>query len=324
MDDSYIFQYKSPRGCAGFSDDALLSLILLFRLAEFLDAHLEVLEELFGEGGEVMIGGVDVADVHHFGRFQRDWHDFFTVRVSIQSAGCDVVAEDVAHELEHGGFIGDHDALLGFFGGVQFFCEMEGVVQALFIGETREGLEFFQRDGLSVGQWMVFAQEDVGLGLEEGNEIELCILENTLEHVPIEFREVEDAELTSLGAHIFDDVVGTGFAEREFVLFFFVVMDERSECIHRKGIVLGGYGKYTADWRTEFVLVFQHIGLFYDLAGVGEKFRAIVGEVDPAVIPVKYGDPHFFFQISNGFGKARLCDVELLGGHADGSRLDDL
>ncbi len=283
-----------------------------------------MLEELFGERGEVVVGGVDVADVHHFRRFQRDGDDFFAVRVGIEGAGCDVVAPHVGHELEHGGLIGDHDALGSFFGGVQFFCEMEGMVQALFVGETGVGLEVFQEDGFLFCQRMVFAEEDVGLGFEKRHKIQLCVLEDALEYVTVEFREVEDAELASLGAHVFDDVVRAGFAEGKFVLLVFVVMHERGEGVHGEGVVLGGHGEDAADRRAEFVLVFQHVGLLYDLPGVGKKFRAIVGEVHAAVVAVEDGDAHFLFEVGDGLGETRLGDVEFLGGHADGSGLDDL
>lgn len=75
-----------------------------------------------------MVRRVDVPDVHHFGRFQRYGDDFFAVRIGIQGAGGDVVSPDIPHQLEHGGFIGNDDVLLRFFGRVEFFREVEGVI----------------------------------------------------------------------------------------------------------------------------------------------------------------------------------------------------
>ena len=154
--------------------------------------------------------------------------------------------------------------------------------------------------------------------------MELCVLEDALEHIAVEFREVEDAQLAPLGAHVFDDVVGAGFAEGKFVLLFPVVADERGESVHREGVVLGGDGEDAPDGRAGFILVLQKVCLFHDLPGIGEKARPVVGEVDTPVIPVEDGDAHFLFQIGHGFGQAGLGDIEFLRGHADGAGLHDL
>ena len=200
---------------------------------------MEMLEKFLGQRRQGMVRGMDVADIHHFRRFQQHRHDLLAVRVGVQRAGSDVVALHVRHELEHGGLVGHDDILLGLFRGVQLFREVEGVVQALFIGQAGEVLQILQRHRLAVRQRVIPGEKHMGLRLEEGDEIQLRILENALEHVPVEFREVEDAQLAPLGAHVLDDVVRAGFAEGEFILVVLIVPHERREGVHREGVVLG-------------------------------------------------------------------------------------
>lgn len=184
--------------------------------------------------------------------------------------------------------------------------------------------QFGERHGGFLRERMVAAHEDMWARFEEGDEIEFRILENTGEDVPVEFREVEDAELASLGADIFDDVVGARFAESEFELLFDVIVNEGNEGIDDEGVVLAGNGVNAANRRPEFILMLQKIRLLDDLPRIGEKFRTVVGEVDASIVAVENGDAHFLFQIGDGFRQARLRDEKFLRGHADGTRLHDL
>ena len=63
---------------------------------------------------------------------------------------------------------------------MHFFCEIEGVDFALVIHQTRIGYQVFQGNDVPGSQWMVPAEEYVGLYCEQGNKIQVVVVKDAL------------------------------------------------------------------------------------------------------------------------------------------------
>lgn len=148
-------------------------------------------------------------------------------------------------------------------------------------------------------------------GGEERDKFQLRVPDDAQQHFPVEVAQEEDAQLTALGADIFDDVIGAAFPEGELILILPVFPDQIDEGAGDHCIVLGRQGK-TGARGAEFILLFQQVGLFHHLPGIGQEFDPVRGEHDAPAAPVKDGDAHLLFQIGNRFGKAGLGDEEPL------------
>ena len=81
---------------------------------------------------------------------------------------------------------------------------------------------------------------------KQAGKLKPCILQRLVDHLGIEFVQVENADLGAQGLDVLDDFVGLRFSQRQFVLILPVFLDQLHEGIDRKGVVPRGYRKIFA------------------------------------------------------------------------------
>ena len=105
-----------------------------------------------------------------------------------------------------------------------------------------------------------------------------------------------------------------GLAERKIVARAAEFPDDIDECVYGKRVMLTAYGEDGVASLASLVAVFHECRLLQDLPCVREEFVTLVGDRDAFIGAVEDGDAHFFFELVDGRGEARLPVVLFPGG----------
>lgn len=146
-------------------------------------------------------------------------------------------------------------------------------------------------------QRVAFPQVHIGVAGNQGRHLQIPGVQQ-LHHGPaVEIVQVQDADFAAGGGHVVDHVPGAGLPDGKLVFRHVEGPGQLHEGLHRKGIMLGGYGEFLFPRSLLAVHVQQALVLIHHRPGVGQKIRPLRGQGHALSGTVENGDADFLFQL---------------------------
>ena len=108
----------------------------------------------------------------------------------------------------------------------------------------------------------------------------MLLAQQLADDLPVEFRQVQDADLRLQVRHLVDDVPGARLADRELVLVRLRGVDHLHERLHGEHVMLRGHRAQLLARLGVLVPFLEQRRLVEHLAGVGQEFGAVHGQRD--------------------------------------------
>ena len=190
-------------------------------------------------------------------------------------------------------------------------------ILALLVLDERERLEVVHRDLLLAGERVVARDEHVQRRTEQRMKLQMLLAQHLADHVLVEVRQVDDADLRKHVRDLVDDVLRAGLTDRELVLVGLDGVDHLDERLDGEHVVLRGHGAQLLARLRVLVALLKQVGLVEHLARVAQEGLALLGHNDTLVGALKDMHTHLVFEIADRRGNRRLRHKEPARGLGD-------
>ena len=155
-------------------------------------------------------------------------------------------------------------------------------------------------------------------------ELQMLLAQHLADHVLVEVRQVDDADLRKHVRDLVDDVLRAGLTDRELVLVGLDGVDHLDERLDGEHVVLRGHGAQLLARLRVLVALLKQVGLVEHLTGVSEEFGAVHRQGDALRGTSEDLDAELVLQFLDRRAQRRLGDVQFMRRLVHGSALDDL
>ena len=195
---------------------------------------------------------------------------------------------------------------------VDFFRQIKGLILALVKAQTRIRFEIFKGERLSARERVALCEEDVCAASEEFSKIQIVLVEDLHENIPVEIVQIEDTELALVAPDIFNDLCCFALIDPEGVFIDGELLCEFDKCLDRKSIVLGRDTEALFDIFLFYIFFLCEPVLVQDLSRIDQKFLPFRSYPDTAVRPPEDRDANLLLEFSDRGGEGGLGNEERL------------
>ena len=128
--------------------------------------------------------------MHDLVRPERDDLIVRSVQLLAEDAGTERVGIEPDHEVQEGRPVRSFDDLTVMVSAVDFFRQIKGLILALVKAQTRIRFEIFKGERLSARERVALCEEDVCAASEEFSEIQIVLVEDLHENIPVEIVQI--------------------------------------------------------------------------------------------------------------------------------------
>ena len=215
------------------------------------------------------------------------------------------------------------DVLLAVYRRHHFFGEIERVLLPLFVGDVRIRVELAGLDALLAGERMALAQKHVRLAVEEFLEHQFAAAKDFREHFGVALREIKHANLAFAAGHVFDDLRGHRFAQREVVFFGVARFHDVRERVNDKCVMLAAHGELRQPHPLAGILFADAVQIVQNLAGVRKELLALARYRDALAAAREDGGADLLLQRLYGRRERRLAYEQPPGGLVERTEAGD-